>query len=46
MGPENWGKEFPTCANGKKQSPLNIVGPFEKSKDSLEVSYKAGQLCS
>jgi carbonic anhydrase len=44
MGPENWGKEFPTCANGKKQSPLNIVGPFEKSKDSLEVSYKTGPL--
>ena len=44
MGPENWGKEFPTCANGKKQSPLNIVGPFEKSKDSLEVSYKSGPL--
>ncbi|NBX53752.1 MAG: hypothetical protein EBT70_01550 [Betaproteobacteria bacterium] len=44
MGPENWGKEFPTCANGKKQSPLNIVGPFEKSKDNLEVSYKPGPL--
>ncbi|NBS09334.1 MAG: hypothetical protein EBT49_07880 [Betaproteobacteria bacterium] len=44
MGPENWGKEFPTCAAGKKQSPLNIVGPFEKSKDNLEVSYKPGPL--
>ena len=30
MGPENWGKEFPTCGKGKSQSPLNIKGPFEK----------------
>ena len=44
MGPENWGEEFPTCGSGKKQSPLNIVGPFEKSKDVLSVSYKEGPL--
>ena len=30
MGPENWGKEFPTCAKGKSQSPLDIKGPFER----------------
>ena len=24
MGPENWGKEFPTCGRGKSQAPLNI----------------------
>ena len=28
MGPENWGKEFPTCGKGKSQAPLNIKGPF------------------
>jgi carbonic anhydrase len=44
MGPENWGDEFPTCGKGQKQSPLNITGPFEKSKDVLVVSYKEGPL--
>ena len=44
MGPENWGDEFPTCGKGTKQSPLNITGPFEKSKDVLVVNYKEGPL--
>ena len=44
MGPENWGDEFPTCGTGKSQSPLNITGPFEKSKDVLVVDYKEGPL--
>ena len=44
MGPENWGDEFPTCGKGTKQSPLNIAGPFEKSKDTLVVNYKEGPL--
>jgi carbonic anhydrase len=44
MGPENWGEEFPTCGTGKAQSPLNITGPFEKSKDVLAVNYKEGPL--
>jgi carbonic anhydrase len=44
MGPDKWGNEFPTCAKGTKQSPLNIAGPFEKSKDVLAVSYKEGAL--
>ncbi len=43
-GPEHWGDNFPVCGKGKKQSPLNIVGPFEKSKDSLTVDYKEGPL--
>jgi len=43
-GPEHWGDNFPVCAKGKKQSPLNIVGPFEKSKDALVVTYKEGPL--
>ena len=43
-GPEHWGDNFPVCGTGKKQSPLNIVGPFEKSKDVLSVDYKDGPL--
>ncbi len=44
MGPENWGKEFPTCAKGKSQSPLNIKGPFEKALFAVAPDYKPGQL--
>ncbi len=44
MGPENWGKEFPTCAKGKSQSPLDIKGPFEKVKTSIATDYKNGPL--
>jgi carbonic anhydrase len=44
MVPENWGDEFPTCGKGTKQAPLNITGPFEKSKDALVVNYKEGPL--
>ena len=36
--------KFPICGKGKKQSPLNIIGPFEKSKDTLTVDYKEGPL--
>ncbi|MEK0433163.1 MAG: Carbonic anhydrase precursor [Pseudomonadota bacterium] len=43
-GPEHWGDNFPVCGTGKKQSPLNITGPFEKSKDVLSVDYKEGPL--
>ena len=43
-GPEHWGANFPICGKGKKQSPLNIVGPFEKGKDTIAVAYKEGQL--
>lgn len=42
MGPDKWGNEFPTCGKGTKQAPLNIAGPFEKSKDVLAVAYKEG----
>ena len=44
MGPENWGKEFPTCGRGKSQAPLNVKGPFEKVRYSLAPDYKQGQL--
>jgi carbonic anhydrase len=44
MGPENWGKEFPTCGKGKSQAPLNIKGPFEKVRYNVSPDYKQGQL--
>ena len=44
MGPENWGKEFPTCGKGKSQSPLNIKGPFEKVRFNVAPDYKPGPL--
>jgi len=44
MGPEHWGKEFPTCGKGKSQSPLNIKGPFEKVRFSVVPDYKPGPL--
>ncbi len=44
MGPDKWGKEFPTCAKGKSQSPLNIKGPFEKVRFSVLPDYKLGPL--
>ena len=43
-GPEHWGENFATCAAGKKQSPLNIVGPFEKSKEVVKADYKEGPM--
>jgi carbonic anhydrase len=44
MGPDRWGDEFPTCARGKSQSPLNIKGPFEKAQFGVAPDYKPGQL--
>ena len=44
MGPDRWGDEFPTCAKGKSQSPLNITGPFEKAQFGVAPDYKTGQL--
>ena len=44
MGPEKWGKEFPTCGNGKSQSPLDIKGPFVKSRIVVSADYKEGPL--
>jgi carbonic anhydrase len=44
MGPERWGDEFPTCAKGKAQAPLNIKGPFEKALFNVAPDYKPGQL--
>ena len=44
MGPERWGKEFPTCAKGKSQSPLDIRGPFVKARATVSADYKEGPL--
>jgi len=44
MGPERWGDEYPTCAKGKSQSPVNITGPFEKAHFGVSPDYKPGQL--
>ena len=44
MGPEHWGKEFPTCGKGKSQAPLNIKGPFEKVRFAVVPDYKPGPL--
>lgn len=44
MGPERWGKDFPTCAKGKSQSPLDIQGPFVKARTSVSADYKEGPL--
>jgi len=43
-GPEHWGELFPICGSGKSQSPLNIVGPFDKSKETLFVDYASSPL--
>ena len=44
MGPDKWGKEFPTCAKGKSQSPLDIRGPFVKGRIVITTDYKEGAL--
>ena len=44
MGPEKWGKEFPTCAAGKSQSPLDIKNPFVKTRMVVTADYKEGPL--
>ncbi len=44
MGPAQWGKEFPTCAKGKSQSPLDIRGPFVKARVVVTADYKEGPL--
>jgi len=44
MGPDKWGKEFPTCAAGKSQSPLDIKSPFVKTRMVVTADYKEGPL--
>ena len=44
MGPDNWGKHFPTCGTGKSQSPVNIAAPFDKATVAIKPDYKPGVL--
>ena len=43
-GPAFWGKEFPTCALGKAQSPIDIKAPFDKATRSIKPDYREGAL--
>lgn len=43
-GPAAWGKEFPTCALGKAQSPIDIKAPFDKTTRSIKPDYREGAL--
>ncbi len=44
MGPDNWGKEFAMCGRGRSQSPVDIRGPFEKTKSVVTAAYQNGPL--
>jgi carbonic anhydrase len=39
IGPAKWGETFATCGTGREQSPVNIVGPFEKAEGSIKLGY-------
>lgn len=38
-GPEHWGKFSPTCAQGQKQSPINITGAVEGNLQPIQFAY-------
>ncbi|XZG70239.1 carbonic anhydrase family protein [Chitinibacteraceae bacterium HSL-7] len=43
-GPEHWGDlgaDYKTCAIGKTQSPVNLVGSFAKGAPALQYGYQA-----
>lgn len=45
IGPENWAslsERYRTCAEGKRQSPINIAGYVLGDTDSLSFSYVSG----
>lgn len=44
MNPTQWGREFPTCAIGKSQSPIDIKEPFAKATQTIKPDYKEGAL--
>lgn len=39
-GPAHWGDNFPTCASGTQQSPIDIKGPFEKASQEIVLNYR------
>jgi len=41
-GPANWGRYAATCADGKRQSPIDLTGAVEKSLAGVELAYTAG----
>ncbi len=44
-GPEYWAKlnpEWKQCADGKVQSPINLVGSYASGGPALQTSYKVG----
>ncbi|WP_018149847.1 carbonic anhydrase family protein [Leeia oryzae] len=46
-GPEYWAKlnpEWKLCANGRAQSPINLVGSFEHGAPPLQFAYKPGEI--
>jgi carbonic anhydrase len=44
FGPDFWNKAFPVCGNGKQQSPIDIRGPFGRSKTKIRIDYKVSSL--
>lgn len=41
-GPANWGKYASVCADGKRQSPIDLTGAVEKPLAGVELAYTAG----
>lgn len=44
LGPSEWGKldvDYATCANGKRQSPIDIRGAIRSDLPPLRIAYKA-----
>jgi carbonic anhydrase len=46
-GPSQWGhleEKFEACSTGSRQSPIDILPPYEKSKESLVLNYSTSPL--
>lgn len=45
-GPDNWGRlkpEYATCANGRRQSPIDIRDGFRVDLETLQFTYRPSQ---